>query len=107
MPPIRITIVPKNDEKELIEPDQMSIFQVKPFLANFLNLYLLLTSENVWKRKKNTYGEVIFLMKLRASVCNFAKSTIPLWVFFTFSVFLGGIKWGDWPEWVNTGKKDF
>ena len=55
MPPIRITIVPKNDEKELIEPDQMSIFQVKPFLANFLNLYLLLTSENVWKRKKTPW----------------------------------------------------
>ena len=39
------------------------------------------------KRKKNTHGGVSLLVKLQAEACNFTKSNIPPWVFFTFSKF--------------------
>ena len=33
---------------------------------------------------KNTQGGKLLLVKLQAEVCNFTKSNIPPWVFFTF-----------------------
>ena len=33
---------------------------------------------------KNTYGEVLLLVKLQDLVCNFTKSNTLLWVVFTF-----------------------
>ena len=37
-----------------------------------------------FKNVKNTHGGVILSVTLEASVCNFNKSVIPPWVFFTF-----------------------
>ena len=42
--------------------------------------YLFCNLKNV----KNTHGWVILLVKLQTSACNFTKSNIPPWVFFTF-----------------------
>ena len=35
------------------------------------------------KAVKNTHGGMLVLVKLQALACNFIKSTIPPWVFFT------------------------
>ena len=35
------------------------------------------------KIAKNTHGEVLLLVKLYASACNFTKSNTPPWIFFT------------------------
>ena len=37
-----------------------------------------------FKNVKNTTGRMLLLVKLQASTCNFTKSKIPPWVFFTF-----------------------
>ena len=37
-----------------------------------------------FKNAKNTHGGVLLLVKLQAEVCNFIKSSTPLWVFLTF-----------------------
>ena len=36
------------------------------------------------KSVKNTHGGVLLYVKLQAEACNFTKSNIPPWVFFTF-----------------------
>ena len=36
------------------------------------------------KNVKKNHGGVLLLVKLQAKACNFTKSSIPLWVFFTF-----------------------
>ena len=41
---------------------------------------------------KNTLGRVLLLVKLQAKACNFTKSNIPPWVFFTFLNGANGIK---------------
>ena len=41
-----------------------------------------------FKNVKNTHGGMLLLVKLQAEACNFTKSNIPPWVFFTF--FCGG-----------------
>ena len=41
------------------------------------------------KNGKNTYGEVLLLVKLLALACNFTKSNTPPWVF----MFLKLYKW--------------
>ena len=38
---------------------------------------------SIW-RVNNTHGRVLLLVKLQSEVCNFAKSNVPEWVFFTF-----------------------
>ena len=35
------------------------------------------------KNAKNTHGEVILLVKVQVSACNFTKSIVPPWVFFS------------------------
>ena len=46
----------------------------------FYDLVPFLQSKNV----KKTRRAVLHLLKLQALVCNFTKSNIPPWVFFTF-----------------------
>ena len=36
------------------------------------------------KNVKKTHGGVLILVNLQAEACNFTKSSIPPWVFFTF-----------------------
>ena len=36
------------------------------------------------KNMKNTHEQMLLLLKLQALACNFTKSNIPPWVFFTF-----------------------
>ena len=38
----------------------------------------------ILKNMRNTRGGVLFLVKLQTEACNFTKSNIPPWVFFTF-----------------------
>ena len=45
-------------------------------------LYHLYKLKNV----KNSEGGVLLLVKLPAEVCNFTKSEIPPWMFFTFQM---------------------
>ena len=37
-----------------------------------------------FKNVKNTHGEVLILVKLQASACNFTEISTPPWVFFRF-----------------------
>ena len=37
-----------------------------------------------FKNVKNTHGELLLLVKLKASTCNFTRSNTPPWAFFTF-----------------------
>ena len=36
-----------------------------------------------FKKRKNTHGGVLLLVKLQTEACNFTKSNTPPWVFFT------------------------
>ena len=45
-----------------------------------------LVSSIQFKNVINTHGGVLFLVKLQASACNFAKSNTPPSVFFTFKI---------------------
>ena len=38
----------------------------------------------IQKNVENTHGGLLLLVKLQAEACNFTKSNIPPWVFFTF-----------------------
>ena len=51
------------------------------FLCDALRDLLLFVQ---FRKRKNANGEVILLVKLQASACNFTKSITPLWVLFTF-----------------------
>ena len=37
-----------------------------------------------FKKRENTHGGALLLVKLHAEVCNFTKSNTPPWVFFKF-----------------------
>ena len=37
-----------------------------------------------FKKRENTQGGALLLVKLHAEVCNFTKSNTPPWLFFTF-----------------------
>ena len=44
------------------------------------------------KKPKNTHGEVLLSVELKAKACNFTENNTPPWVFFTFSNCINGIK---------------
>ena len=45
-----------------------------------------------FKKRENTHGGALLLVKLHAEVCNFTKSNTPPWVFFKFLNCTNGIK---------------
>ena len=65
-----------------------------PPVATSLNSILNVMRCAIWydlynlKNVKNIHGGMLLLVKLQAEACNFTKSNIPPWVFFTF--FCGG-----------------
>ena len=44
------------------------------------------------KKTKNTHGEVLLSVELKAKACNFTENNTPPWVFFTFLNCINGIK---------------
>ena len=53
------------------------ILNIRDALRDLVHLFNL-------RNLKNTHGEVLLLVKLQASACNFNESSTPSWVFFMF-----------------------
>ena len=76
--------------------DQICCFLKLKIIIEFVNIFGICDAVRNLKNVKNTHGGALLLVKLQASACNFIKSNVPPWVFFTF------FKWYKWYQIVQS-----